>query len=161
VLTAFALGGQYLLTVIGISLPALRIAGGILLLLLAVEMVFARHSGLRSTTEVEAREARVREDVAVFPLAVPLLAGPAAITSAILLMEDVRGDLILQGAVICGMLLVLGITYIMFLFASAVMTRIGVTGVNVIGRAFGIILAALAVQYIIDGARAAFPALTG
>ena len=159
ILALFALTGQHLLSVIGITIPALRISGGILLLLLAREMVFARQSGMRSTTHSEDREAREREDVGTFPLAIPLLAGPAAITSSILLMEGAGDDRFLQAAVLGGMLVVLVLTYVLFISAARVMQRIGVTGINVIGRALGIILAALALQYVIDGLAAAFPAL--
>ena len=143
--------GGPVLQLLGISLPALRISGGILLLLLSIDMVFARQSGIRSTTETETEEAAESSDVAVFPLAIPLIAGPGAITSLILLMGRAGNDLILQTIVIALMLSVLGLTLATLLFASPLMDRLGVTGINVIGRVFGIVLAALAVQYIIDG----------
>jgi multiple antibiotic resistance protein len=150
-LIAVALAGNTVLRLLEISLPALRIAGGILLLLLSIDMVFARQSGIRSTTETETEEAASRSDVAVFPLAIPLIAGPGAITSLILLMGRTGNDLLLQAIAIALLLFVLGLTLATLLFAAPVMSRLGVTGINVIGRVFGIILAALAVQYIIDG----------
>jgi MarC family integral membrane protein len=139
----------------------LRIAGGLLLLLLSIDMVFARQSGIRSTTETETEEAAESADVAIFPLAVPLIAGPGAITSIILLMERAESDLILQAIVIALMLSVLGLCLAALLFAAPLMDRLGVTGINVIGRVFGIVLAALAVQYIIDGTTEAMTNLPG
>jgi multiple antibiotic resistance protein len=160
-LVAFALAGEFLLHLLGITLPAFRIAGGILLLLLSIDMVFARQSGIRTTTDVETQEAEDRTDVAVFPLAVPLIAGPGAITSVILLMGRAEGNIILQSLTIVLLLLVLGLCLIAFLFASRLMDVLGVTGVNVIGRVFGIILAGLAIQYVLDGAAGVFPKLAG
>jgi multiple antibiotic resistance protein len=150
-LVVVALVGHIVLRVLGISLPAFRIAGGLLLLLLSIDMVFARHSGIRSTTDAEAEEAEDSTDVAIFPLAVPLLAGPGAMTSIILLMGRAGGDFPLQAVVIAMALFVLGLCLIAFLFAVPLMDRLGVTGINVVGRIFGVVLAALAVQYIIDG----------
>jgi hypothetical protein len=123
----------------------------LLLLLLSVDMVFARQSGIRSTTAAETEEAEDSTDVAVFPLPIPLIAGPGAITSVILLMGQVQGDFILQTIVIALMLFVLGLCLVAFLFAIPLMDRLGVTGINVVGRVFGIVLAALAVQYVLDG----------
>jgi multiple antibiotic resistance protein len=150
-LLVIALVGQIVLGFLGIGLPAFRIAGGLLLLLLSIDMVFARQSGIRSTTAAETEEAEDSTDVAVFPLAVPLIAGPGAMTSIILLMGQTRGDFILQAIVVALMLSVLGLCLVAFLFAVRVIERLGVTGINVVGRVFGLVLAALAVQYIIDG----------
>src|SRR5215467_6558676 len=90
-LAVFAVAGQLLLRLLGITLPAFRIAGGILLLLLSIDMVFARKSGIRWTTAAETEEAEESIDVAVFPLAIPLIAGPGALTSVILLMLSEKG----------------------------------------------------------------------
>jgi multiple antibiotic resistance protein len=160
-LVILALAGGIVLRLLGIGLPALRIAGGLLLLLLSIDMVFARQSGIRSTTETETEEAAESADVAIFPLAIPLIAGPGAITSIILLMERAESDLILQAIVIALMLSVLGLCLAALLFAAPLMDRLGVTGINVIGRVFGIVLAALAVQYIIDGTTEAMTNLPG
>jgi multiple antibiotic resistance protein len=151
-LVVVALAGHMVLRFLGIGLPAFRIAGGLLLLLLSIDMVFARHSGIRSTTDAETEEAEDSTDVAIFPLAIPLIAGPGAMTSIILLMGQADGDLALQAIVIGVMLSVLGLCLATLLCAIPVMDRLGVTGINVVGRVFGIVLAALAVQYIIDGA---------
>lgn len=159
ILLIFAFVGDVLLRLLGITLPAFRIAGGILLLLVSIDMIFARQSGLRSTTEDEAAEAEDRADVAVFPIAVPLLAGPGAITSIILLTGRAEGDAGLQALVVVVMFFVLALCLAAFLFASRVMKLLGLTGVNVVGRISGIILAALAVQYVIDGVTEVFPRL--
>ena len=161
ILTLFSIAGNHLLPMLGITLPALQISGGILLLLLSIEMVFARQSGLRSTTDAEKSEAQHKSDVALFPLAVPLIAGPGAITSSVMLMERASGNLAMQGIVIGLMLAVLALTYVSFLAASRLMGVLGVTGVNVIGRVLGIILAALAVQFVIEGLGGAFPNALG
>ena len=161
ILTVFSIAGNHLLPLLGITLPALQISGGILLLLLSIEMVFARQSGLRSTTDAEKSEAQHKSDVTIFPLAVPLIAGPGAITSSVMLMERAAGNLEMQGIVIVLMLGVLALTYIAFLAASRLMGLLGVTGINVIGRTLGIILAALAVQFVIEGLEGAFPNVLG
>jgi multiple antibiotic resistance protein len=151
-LAVFAVAGQLLLRLLGITLPAFRIAGGILLLLLSIDMVFARKSGIRWTTAAETEEAEESIDVAVFPLAIPLIAGPGALTSVILLMGRAHGDLMLQAIVIGLMLTILGMCLLAFLFAVPLMDRLGVTGINVVDRVFGVVLAALAVQNVLDGA---------
>jgi multiple antibiotic resistance protein len=116
-LLVIALVGQIVLRFLGIGLPAFRIAGGLLLLLLSIDMVFARQSGIRSTTDAETEEAEDSTDVAIFPLAIPLIAGPGAMTSIILLMGQTKGDLVLQTIVIALMLFVLGLCLVAFLFA--------------------------------------------
>ena len=93
ILVLFALVGEVVLAGLGISLPALRTAGGILLLLIAIEMVFARTTGGTSTTDEEEVEAQTKQDISVFPIATPLIAGPGAMGAAILLMADAEGDL--------------------------------------------------------------------
>jgi len=151
VLIVFAIAGRVVLDALGIGIPAMRIAGGLLLLLLAIDMVFARESGLRSTTATEQAETQTRHDVTVFPLAVPLIAGPAATTAVVLLMGEAHGSLSRQGlvlAVLCG---VLAVSLAVMLVASTIMRRLGVTGVNVVTRVLGILLAALAVQFMLDG----------
>src|SRR5690606_30649991 len=88
----FAFTGDWLLKALGISVPAFRIAGGLLLFLVAIDMVFARQSGLRSTTVREQEEARFKEDISVFPLAFPLLAGPGTLTTVLLYVGETRGN---------------------------------------------------------------------
>jgi MarC family membrane protein len=151
ILLVFALAGNVLLASIGISLAALRTAGGILLLLIAIEMVFARSSGGRSATEEEKDEAASKQDISVFPLATPLIAGPGAMGAAILLMANADGDVLQQGAVIVAMLTVLLVTAAALLLAGKIQQLLGVTGMHVVTRVMGILLSALAVQFIFDG----------
>jgi multiple antibiotic resistance protein len=154
ILIVFALVGEPLLRALGIGLPAFRIAGGILLLLLAVDMVMARQSGLRATTAGEDAESHSRSDIAVFPLGIPLIAGPGAITSVVLLVGQASGDITAQAAVVGVLIAVLILTLICLLLAGQLMRLLGVTGINVISRVSGIIVAALAVQFMIDGVNA-------
>jgi multiple antibiotic resistance protein len=149
-LLAFAIGGQWLLAVFGITLPAFRVAGGILLFLLAVDMVFARPSGIRNPTPPEQQEAAGKEDISVFPLAFPLLAGPGALTSIVLLMDKARSPPEIAG-VIGTLVAVMALTYAALLAAPQLMRILGVTGANVVSRILGIILAALASQLVLDG----------
>ena len=151
ILTTFAFIGEYLLSYLGISLAALRVAGGILLLLIGIEMVFARPSGGTSTTPEEAKEAATKEDISVFPLATPLIAGPGAMGAAILLMANAKGDIARQAIVLGGLYAVLLLTLIGLLLATQIQRLIGVTAMHVISRVFGIILCALAVQFVFDG----------
>ena len=151
ILVAVALIGEPLLDVLGVSLPALRTAGGILLLLIGIEMVFARSSGGISATEEEQKEAAGKQDISVFPLATPLIAGPGAMGAAILLMSNTQGSIVLQSVVIVCLLLMLLGTLIALLLAGEIVRLLGVTGMHVIGRIFGILLTAVAVQFIFDG----------
>lgn len=151
ILLAFALLGDVLLSSLGITLPALRVAGGILLLLIGIEMVFARHSGGTSATADEVEEAENSEDISVFPVATPLIAGPGAMGAVILLMANVQGDLAQQSMVILALLSIMFLTYISLIGASQVHHFVGVTGLQVITRIFGVILCALAVQFMFDG----------
>jgi multiple antibiotic resistance protein len=151
ILISFALIGELLLKSLGISLAALRIAGGILLLLIAVDMVFARSSGGTSTTDEETEEAATRADISVFPLATPLIAGPGAMGAAILLMASANADLKLQAVVIASLIAILILTYVCLLLASHIQQLLGVTGMHVVTRVVGVLLSALAVQFILDG----------
>lgn len=149
-LFAFAIGGAVLLGMLGITLPAFRVAGGILLFLLATDMVFARPSGIRNPTPPEQQEAAARDDISVFPLAFPLLAGPGALTSIVLLMGKASAPL--EIATVFGALAaVMILTYLALRAASRVMRLLGVTGANVVTRILGIVLAALAAQLVLDG----------
>ncbi|MBT3343093.1 MAG: NAAT family transporter [Gemmatimonadetes bacterium] len=151
ILLLFAFAGQPLLQALGISLPALRVAGGILLLLIGIDMVFARTSGGVSTTDDERAEAATREDISVFPLATPLIAGPGTMGALILLMADTEGDLSQQAIVIGTLLGVLMVTWLLLLGAAGVSRVLGVTGLHVVTRVFGVLLTALAVQFMFDG----------
>ena len=150
----FALVGDYLLQALNVSVNAFKIAGGMLLFLLSVDMVFARNSGLRSTTVREQDEARHREDISVFPMAFPLIAGPGALATLLLVVSEVRGDLAEVGLTLGVVMVVLLITLILLLATTQVMRVLGVTGANVVSRLLGVVLTVLAVQYVIDGIRA-------
>jgi multiple antibiotic resistance protein len=151
ILLAFALFGEWLLAGLGISLAALRTAGGILLLLIGIDMVFARSSGGISTTTDETREAEQKKDIAVFPLATPLIAGPGAMGAAIVLMANAKGDIGLQSMVVAALLVVMLLTFGALMAASQIQRLLGVTGLHVITRVLGVLLCALAVQFIFDG----------
>lgn len=156
VLLVFAISGDLFLRSLGITLSAFRIAGGVLLFLLAIDMVFARSSGLRATTAGEEAEAVHKTDIAVFPLAIPLIAGPGAMTSTVLLMGQQSGEPSRQVAVILVLLGVLLLNLAVLVVATRLTRALGVTGINVITRVFGIILAALAVQFVLDGLATSF-----
>lgn len=151
VLTLFFLFGDALLRSFGISLAALRTAGGILLLLIAIDMVFVHNSGATSTTEQENVEASLRKDIAVFPLATPLLAGPGAIGSVLLLTANTEGVLVEQVYVYVALFTILLFSFICLITASQIQKLLGLTGMFVISRIFGVLLSALAVQFIFDG----------
>ncbi|MBA2410821.1 MAG: NAAT family transporter [Gammaproteobacteria bacterium] len=155
ILLVFLLIGNTLPKTLGIGISAFRIAGGILLFLLAIDKVFARQSGLRSTTVREQQEAELKQDVSVFPLAFPLIAGPGALTT-VLLMTSPRPETRIFIGMLVALLLVLGLALLSLLFAHRLMRLLGETGANVITRLLGLMLAALATQYVLDGVRAAF-----
>jgi len=157
ILVLFALGGASFLKLMGISLEAFRIFGGLLLFLLALEMVFARESGKR-TSSSEAAESRRRVDISVFPLAFTFIAGPGALATILLWFGPVRlsEQPAVFGAYLLAVIVVLAIALVMMLLADPLMRVIGVTGANVASRLLGVILGALAVQFVLDGLRQAF-----
>ena len=154
VLLVFALVGDWLLGALSIGLPAFRTAGGILLFLLALDMIFGGPTGLRSRTVRDQEEDEYNQDISVFPLAIPLLAGPGAITTVLLYTG---GGSIGQIAVFVFVLLVvLLLTLAPLLLAPRIVRLYGETGANVLSRVLGILLAALAVQFVIDGIQSSF-----
>lgn len=156
ILVLFAIGGETFLNALGIGMPAFRIAGGMLLFLVALDMLFAHDTPLRRTSATEEQEAERKVDISVFPLAIPLIAGPGALTSVVLLMGTTGGDPIRQGVVLIVLVGVMAALLFTLLLTTRMMGYLGVTGVNVATRFFGLVLAALAVQYVIDGIREAF-----
>jgi multiple antibiotic resistance protein len=148
VLLSFAIVGGPLLAYLGISVFALRIAGGILLFRIAVDMVFAQFR--RETPEEEA-EARAKEDISVFPLAIPLITGPGALASVLILGAEARGEPRLFALVLGASALVLFVAYLFLRGSTRLARLLGQTGINVVTRVLGLILAALAVQYVADG----------
>ncbi len=151
----FALAGDSLLNALGISQPAFRIAGGFLLLLAGVEMVMAKSTGSRTPTNAEEREATHSDDISVFPLAIPLIAGPGAMTSIVVLMREAEHVDTLAGvSVILIAVFVLFLTYMTMCLGEKLMKVLGVIGMNVLTRVFGVIVAALATQHIVHGVTA-------
>jgi multiple antibiotic resistance protein len=153
ILLFFAVLGEGILGVFGITIPALRTAGGILLLLIAIDMVFARHSGATGTTSEENIEARHRDDISVFPLAMPLLAGPGAISAVILLTTGSQSNLEFW-LVLVALVLIMAAAWVTMLLAIPIQRLLGLTGLAVVSRVVGILLAALAVQFLFDGVEA-------
>jgi len=151
ILVAAGLGGAKLLDLLGISLSAFRIAGGLLLLSAAAEMVFDRRSQILQSTADTAVSVDHVKNIAAFPLAIPLMAGPGAITAMILLAGKAGGQIELLGGLFGITALVMLACYLSFLMAERISKTMGVTGRAVISRLLGIILAALAVQFVIDG----------
>src|ERR1700761_8910122 len=152
-LLVFALAGNLFLVLLHISLPAFQIAGGILLFLQALTLTFSK-SGLSSISEGEHREAERPGDIAVFPLAFPIIAGPGSLSAIVLLMGRVDGwtDSL---AIIAMLSLCLVLTFGAMLTADRLLERLGKPGADVVGRISGVLLAALAVQFVLDGTRAA------
>jgi multiple antibiotic resistance protein len=153
ILVVFALIGGALLDSMGISIDAFRIFGGLMLFLIALDMVYVRHSGARTTTSTEEAEVKQREDISVFPLAFPFIAGPGALATILLVTGDLSPTAMLFWGMMLVVVLVLVITYVLMLLTPKVMRVLGVTGANVVSRLTGVILGALAVQFVIDGIR--------
>jgi len=147
ILLAFLFAGEPLLRYIGVSIDALRIAGGLLLFKLAFDMVLGRRE---RQTEEEEDEAHSRDDVAVFPLAIPLIAGPGAFATILVLATEINNQAEYLAILIGALLVVLLLVYIGFRLATPIHRVLGDTGTAVITRVLGIILAALAVQLVID-----------
>jgi multiple antibiotic resistance protein len=149
-LLVFALFGADFLGLFGVTLPALQTAGGILLMMLAMDMVLARPSGMTST-RAETSEAEHKADISVFPLATPLIAGPASLGAAVLLMAEAGPSMGQQAVVLAALIAVMLITLALLLIATRLHSFLGVIGQNVITRIIGILLAGLAVQFVFDG----------
>lgn len=151
ILAGAALFGRALLTQLGVSLAALQAAGGIILLMIALEMVFARPTSAFRLSPPEGAEAQSRDDLAVFPLATPLLAGPGAMSASILLAANTKGDATLLAVTMSALAAVLAITLGLLVISNQLSRILGVTAQRVLMRVFGILLAAIAVQAMFDG----------
>ena len=151
ILIAAGLGGAKLLELLGITLSAFRIAGGLLLLSAAAEMVFDRRSQREQATADKAISVDHVKNIAAFPLAIPLMAGPGAITAMILLAGRAEGHMEYLGALFAVAAIVMLACYLCFLMAERISQVMGITGRAVMTRLLGIVLAALAVQFVIDG----------
>jgi multiple antibiotic resistance protein len=153
ILIGTALLGNWLFGALGISLPAFRIAGGLLLFAIAFEMVLGTRMRREGQAAEEAVEEHVR-NIAAFPLAIPLLAGPGAITATVLLAGRAAGNLLLTGLLLGVVVFVAASCFIAFVLAGRISHMLGLTGNIVLSRLLGVLLAALAVQYVVDGIRA-------
>ena len=149
-LVATLLGGP-VLRQLGVSLAALQTAGGIILLMIAVEMVFARPTSAFKLTPPEGAEAQTKDDLAVFPMATPLLAGPGAMSAGIVLAATAHGDAAKLGLVVAALLAVMSVTLMLLTVAHELSRVLGVTAQRVLVRVFGILLSAIAVQAIFNG----------
>jgi len=153
VLALFALAGASILSVFGITLPAFRVAGGFLLFFIAFEMVFERRQERKEKSADVAITKDMIHNIAAFPLAIPLIAGPGAISATVLLsgsFPTLAGQAALVGIIFVGVAL----TYLVFLLAERVDGFLGHTGRSILTRLLGVILAALAVQFVADGVKA-------
>jgi multiple antibiotic resistance protein len=155
ILLFFALLGEKLLGAMGISLDAFRVAGGIMLFMIAVDMVFEKRTERRSTRAEDIMAQPEHEDVSIFPMAIPMIAGPGSIASVMLLTAQANGmqeSLTVLGALACVMVT----TLTLLLLAAPVMKALGYKMEAMITRILGVVLAALAAQYVIDGVKASF-----
>ena len=150
VIFLMAVAGKVILDSLGITLPAFMIAGGILLLLISIDMLFARRPGTKQTDE-EQREAALAENPAVFPLAVPMIAGPGTIATVLLLASLTHGSVEEIAILVAAYATALAAAWACMSLATTLLRVIGNTGVHVITRLLGIILAALAVQFVLNG----------
>lgn len=150
VIAFFGVFGRVLFQSLGISLNAFDIAGGALLFLVSIDMLFGRPSGARETPREEA-DARMRDDVSVFPLAIPLIAGPGTIASVILLVSTAGDDPFRLGAVAVAGAITLLLAWVAMMMSQIIARRVGTTGILVLSRILGMLLAALAVQFILNG----------
>jgi multiple antibiotic resistance protein len=149
VMLAMGIVGPAVLVYLGITLPAFGIAGGILLFLIAMDMLFARPVSARATAEE--LESGAAENPAIFPLAIPMIAGPGTLATVMLMVNLSHGDWSHYLVVFLAYALALAITWLCMRGAARYMHRIGTTGIHVVTRLLGIILAALAVQFVING----------
>jgi multiple antibiotic resistance protein len=150
VLFVFAVAGQLIFSSLGVTPAAFSIAGGVLLFLIAIDMLFGRQSGARETPK-EARDALTREDVSVFPLAIPLIAGPGALATITLLVSTAGSHVLLLAGVGVATLITLIGAWIAMRISLPIQQRVGVTGITVVSRVLGMLLAAVAAQFILNG----------
>lgn len=151
ILAVFTLFGGPLLRQLGVSIAALQTAGGIVLFFIALDMIFARPGGVVKITPVEGEEAQTRDDVAIFPLATPLLAGPGAMSAGILLAANVHGETFGLAIVSAALAAVMAITLVLLVLAHELNAMISLTAQRVLVRVLGILLAAIAVQSVFNG----------
>jgi len=150
VLLLAGIGGREVLGILGITLPAFSISGGALLFLVALDMIFGRITGARES-EAERTEAAMAQDPSVFPIAIPMIAGPASILTVILLVELAKSDPLKLAIVIAALALAVATCYLTMRVAERLMHFAGQTGMHVVTRLLGVVLAALAIQFVLNG----------
>jgi multiple antibiotic resistance protein len=150
VLSAFAIAGRYIFRMFGITLPAFEIAGGIILLLIGLDMLEAKRSPTQESTE-ETTEAALKEDAGIVPLGIPMLAGPGSITSVMVLVGQAQGEWQKMLAILMSILITAAICYLVLGNSDRVARALGDTGVRILVRIMGLLLVALAVQYFVNG----------
>ncbi|MGH2514035.1 MAG: MarC family protein [Ktedonobacterales bacterium] len=152
IIAFFGVFGHALFAYLGVTAEAFSIAGGILLFLVAIDMLFGRQSGTRETPR-EAREARTRDDLSVFtfPLAIPMIAGPGTITTIILLVDSAGGQPLQLMAIALAVLVTLIVATFAMLISLPIQKRVGTSGILVVSRVLGMLLAAVAAQFILNG----------
>ena len=155
ILAAFAFGGRAAMDALGITIPAFRIAGGLLLFYIAFDMVFALRAERRRELASGAAPIEHIRNVAAVPLAIPLMAGPGSITATMLLAGRAGGDWLELAGLMAIVALVMAATFVTYLAAERVSNLLGTTGNVVLTRMLGVVLAALAVQFVIDGVTSA------
>ena len=159
ILLAFALAGGLILQLFGITIEAFRIGGGILLFLIGMEMVYAKTSRTKLTA-TEKYESMDAEDISVTPLAIPMIAGPGAITTTIVLLNEAGGSAIMVAITLVSIVVAIVVTYFMMARSDFIVSHIGQKEFRAINRLMGILLIAVAVQFVIAGLNAAFPVLS-
>jgi multiple antibiotic resistance protein len=150
VIAVFGVLGHYIFDWLQVTIQAFDIAGGALLFLVAIDMLFGRQSGARETAR-EQREARSREDVSVFPLAIPMIAGPGTITTIILLVGNAAPNLVSLLSIAVATAITLIACWVSMRLSAGIQARIGTSGILVASRVLGMLLAAIAVQFILNG----------
>ena len=151
IMAAFGFAGDVVMKALGITLPAFRIAGGLLLFWISFEMIFELRAKRKSSMAEEAVTIDQIRNIAAFPLAIPLMAGPGTITATMLLAGRAAGDWSKLSGLMLMIAAIMAITYICFLLSDTISRLLGTTGHIVLTRLLGVILAALAVQFVIDG----------
>lgn len=145
------IAGGPLLHQLGVGIPALQTAGGIILLVISLDMIFARPTSAFKLTPIEDEEAHEKEDIAIFPIATPLLAGPGAMSAVILMAAGAAGDPARYTGVVAALAAVMALTLVLLFVSNELSRAIGVTAQRVLMRVFGILLAAIAVQAAFNG----------
>jgi len=160
ILLVFALLGGFILQLFGITIEAFRIGGGILLFLIGMEMIYARTSRTKLTA-TEKYESMDAEDISVTPLAIPMIAGPGAITTTSVLMNEAVGSIPDMVMILFAIIIAILLTYLMMIRSDTIVSRIGQKEFRAINRLMGMLLIAIAVQFVISGLSSAFPVLAG